>query len=213
MHKLVSWSAAVLLAVATAASGFSNLDFELYSGLGPDLLPDWERNSGDYLWPLLDMLPISTSGLGLVSPEGDYLFPIAGQYSAFFSAGTGDSPLIWQTDVVPIQATHIQIATTGIDPANDAFTYALGGISLIESTPVSMGGYSVYTTDIHALAGQTATLQFGVQYVGDPETPGGWHLVDSVQFVSIPEPGTGLLLSLGAAALIGRKRRTARPGT
>ena len=153
MHKLVSWSAAVLLAVATAASGFSNLDFELYSGLGPDLLPDWERNSGDYLWPLLDMLPISTSGLGLVSPEGDYLFPIAGQYSAFFSAGTGDSPLIWQTDVVPIQATHIQIATTGIDPANDAFTYALGGISLIESTPVSMGGYSVYTTDIHALAG------------------------------------------------------------
>ena len=206
MHMVV---AVILLAIATGARGFMNLNFESYSGSGSELLPSWERSIGDYMWPLLDMLPISTSGLGLVSQDGDYLLPISGYYSAFFSAGTGDSPAIWQTDVVPANATHIQIATSGIDRDNYSFSYTLGGISLIESTPVAVDGHYVYTTDISSLAGQMSTMQFGVSYIGDPFTPGGWHLVDSILFTSIPEPNTCLLLLLGSAALIRTRKQAA----
>ena len=202
-------SAVILLAVATAASGFMNLNFESYSGSGTDLLPYWERGVGNYMWPLLDMLPISTSGLGLVSQDGNSLLPISDFYSAFFSAGTGDSPSIWQTDIVPANATHIQITTTGIDRDNYSFAYTLGGISLIESTPVTADGYYVYTTDISSLAGQMATLHFGVSYIGNPYNPWGWHLVDNVSFVSIPEPNTCLLLLFGSTILIRKKRQAA----
>ena len=202
-------AAVILLGVATAASGFMNLNFESYSGSGSDLLPYWERSIGDYMWPLLDMLPISTSGLGLVSQDGEHIQALTDYYSAFFSAGTGDSPAIWQTDIVPVNATHIQIATTGIDRDNYSFSYTLGGISLIESTPVAEGGHYVYTTDISSLAGQMATIQLGVSYIGDPFTPGGWHLVDDISFVSIPEPNTCLLLLFGSTILIRKKRRAA----
>lgn len=204
------WALAIafqLLGTVTQG-GFTNLDFESYSGSGTDLLPSWERSTGDYLWPLLDMLPISTSGLGLVSADGEYLSSISGTYSAFFCSGTGDGPGIWQTDVVPVSATHIQITTTYLDTDSVAFSYLLGGISLIETTPELVDGNYVYTTDISSLAGQTATLQFGVSYIGDPFTPGGWHLVDDVKFTTIPEPNTGLLLLLGSALAI-RKNRSA----
>ena len=195
---------AVILLLGTAAQGaFMNLDFESYSGSGSDLLPGWDENYSNHL---LDMLPISSSGLGLVSTSGDYLLPLSGTYSGFLSSGNDGSPAFWQTDLVPASATHIQISTTYLNTDSVAFSYLLGGISLVESTPQFVDGHYVYTTDIHSLAGQVATLQFGVSYIGDPETPGGWHLVDDVSFLSIPEPGTGALLLLGAALLVRKKK-------
>lgn len=209
MNKPVTRAlAAVFLLVGQAAQGaFTNLDFESYSGSGSDLLPGWEEN---YAIHLLDMLPISSSGLGLVSTDGDFLLPLSGTYSGFLSSGNDGSPSFWQTDYVPASATHIQISTTYLNTDSVAFSYLLGGISLVESAPEFVGGHYVYTTDIHSLAGQLATLQFGVSYIGDPETPGGWHLVDDVSFLSIPEPGTGALLLLGAAWLARKKKTAAR---
>lgn len=205
-------STVILLAVASAASGFMNLNFESYSGSGSELLPYWERSIGDYMWPLLDFLPISTSGLGLVSQDGYYRLPISDSYSAFFSAGTGDSPSIWQTDVVPADATHIQISTTRIYLDDYSYSYTLGGVSLIESVPEVVNGHYVYTTDISSLAGQMETMHFGVSYIGDPSTPGGWHLVDDIHFMSIPEPNTCLLLLFGSAMIIRKKRHAANNG-
>jgi len=210
MNKQIIGSllAAFLFMGAAAKGAFTNLNFESYSGSGADLLPGWEEN---YATHLLDMLPISSSGLGLVSTDGDYLFPLSGTYSGFLSSGNDGSPSFWQTDYVPASATHIQISTTHLNTDDVAFSYLLGGISLVESTPEFVGGHYVYTTDIHSLAGQMETLQFGVSYIGDLMTPGGWHLVDDVAFLSIPEPGTSALLLLGAAFLA-RKRKPAGRG-
>ena len=209
MNKQIAWTWTVaLLLLGPASNGaFTNLDFESYSGSGADLLPGWAEN---YAFHLLDMLPISSSGLGLVSTAGDYLLPLAGTYSGFLSSGEDGSPSFWQTDLVPISATHIQIATTYLNTDDVAFSYLLGAINLVESTPQFADGHYFYTTDIQSLAGQVATLQFGVSYVGDPMTPGGWHLVDNVSFLSIPEPSTGALLLLGAAWLARRKKTAAR---
>lgn len=209
MNKQIAWTWTVaLLLLATASNGvFTNLDFESYSGSGADLLPGWEEN---YVLHLLDMLPISSSGLGLVSTDGDYLLPLSGTYSGFLSSGNDGSPSFWQTDLVPVSATHIQISTTYLNTDDVAFSYLLGAISLVESTPEFVAGHYVYTTDIQSLAGQVATLQFGVNYIGDPMTPGGWHLVDDITFVSIPEPSIAALLLLGAAWLARRKKTAAR---
>ncbi len=210
MNKQIvgSLMAAVLLLLAPVSqAAFTNLNFESYSGSGADLLPGWEENFSDHL---LDMLPISSSGLGLVSTSGDYLFPLSGTYSGFLSSGWDGNPSFGQTDYVPVSATHIQIATTYLNTDDVAFSYLLGGISLVESTPDFVDGHYVYTTDIHSLAGQVATLQFGVSYIGDPMTPGGWHLVDDCSFLSIPEPGTGALLLLGAAFLARKKKAAGR---
>ena len=210
MNKQMTWTLAgalLLLLGPVSQAAFMNLDFESYPGSGADLLPGWEENYSDHL---LDMLPISSSGLGLVSTAGDYLLPLSGTYSGFLSSGDDGSPSFWQTDYVPVSATHIQIATTYLNTDDVAFSYLLGGISLVESAPEFVAGHYVYTTDIHSLAGQLATLQFGVSYVGDPMTPGGWHLVDDVEFLSIPEPGTAALLLLGAAFLARKKKTAAR---
>ena len=209
MNKQIAWTwVAVFLLLATAANGaFTNLDFESYSGSGADLLPGWEEN---YVLHLLDMLPISSSGLGLVSTDGDYLLPLSDTYSGFLSSGNDGSPSFWQTDLVPASATHIQIATTYLNTDDVAFSYLLGAINLVESTPQFVDGHYLYTTDIQSLAGQVATLQFGVSYIGDPMTPGGWHLVDNVSFVTIPEPSTGALLLLGAAWLARKKKAAAK---
>ena len=209
MNKSRAWmAAAMVFLLGTASKGaFTNLDFESYPGSGTDLLPGWEENYSDHL---LDMLPISSSGLGLVSTSGDYLFPLSGTYSAFFSSGDDGNPAIWQTDLVPASATHVQISTTYLNTDSVAFSYLLGSISLVDSTPEFVDGRYVYTTDIHSLAGQVETLHFGVSYIGDPSSPGGWHLVDNVTFLSIPEPGTGALLLLGAALLARKIRAAAR---
>ena len=209
MNKQIAWTlaGALLLLGPVSKGAFTNLDFESYTGSGADLLPGWEENSSDHL---LDMLPISSSGLGLVSTDGDFLLPLSGTYSGFLSSGDDGSPSFWQTDLVPVWATHVQIATTYLNTDDVAFSYLLGAISLVESTPEFVDGHYVYTTDIHSLAGQMATLQFGVNYIGDPMTPGGWYLVDDVSFVSIPEPGTAALLLLGAAFLARKKKAAAR---
>ena len=209
MNKQIAWTwVAVFLLLATASNGaFTNLDFESYPGSGADLLPGWEEN---YVLHLLDMLPISSSGLGLVSTDGETLLPLSGTYSGFLSSGNDGSPSFWQTDLVPASATHIQIATTYLNTDDVAFSYLLGAISLVESAPEFVAGHYVYTTDIQSLAGQVATLQFGVNYIGDPMTPGGWHLVDDITFVSIPEPSIAALLLLGAACLARRKKTAAR---
>ena len=209
MNKQIAWTWTVaLLLLATASNGvFTNLDFESYSGSGADLLPGWEEN---YVLHLLDMLPISSSGLGLVSTDGETLLPLSDTYSGFLSSGNDGSPSFWQTDLVPVSATHIQIATTYLNTDDVAFSYLLGAISLVESAPELVAGHYVYTTDIQSLAGQVATLQFGVNYIGDPMTRGGWHLVDDIAFVSIPEPSTAALLLLGAAFLARRKKTAAR---
>ena len=204
-NKLLAFAVAINLLGTITRGAFTNLNFESYPGSGADLLPGWQESTSEHL---LDMLPISTSGLGLVSTSGDYLLPISGVYSAFFSSGDTGSPSIWQTDYVPVTATHIQITTTYLNTDSVAFSYLLGSISLVETTPEMVGSYYRYTTDISSLAGQSATLQFGVSYIGDPFTPGGWHLVDDVHFTSIPEPNTCLLLLLGSATLI-RKRKQA----
>jgi len=203
-----SLMAAFLLLLGPDSKGaFTNLNFESYSGSGADLLPGWEENYSDHM---LDMLPLTLSGLGLVSTAGETLLPLSGTYSGFLSSGDDGSPSFWQTDYVPVSATHLQISTTYLNTDDVAFSYLLGGISLDESTPEFIDGHYVYTTDIHSLAGQVATLQFGVSYIGDPMTPGGWHLVDDVSFVAIPEPGTGALLLLGAAFLARKKKTAAR---
>ena len=209
MNKQIAWTlaGALLLLGPVSKGAFTNLDFESYTGSGADLLPGWEENYSDHL---LDMLPISSSGLGLVSTDGDFLLPLSGTYSGFLSSGDDGSPSFWQTDYVPASATHIQISTTYLNTDDVAFSYLLGAISLVESTPEFVDGHYVYTTDIHSLAGQMATLQFGVNYIGDPMTPGGWYLVDDVSFVSIPEPGTAALLLLGAAFLARKKKAAAR---
>ena len=205
-NNLLVLAVAINLLGTVSRGAFTNLNYESYPGSGADLLPGWQESTSDHL---LDELPISSSGLGLVSTSGDYLLPISGVYSAFFSSGNTGSPSIWQTDYVPVTATHIQITTTYLNTDSVAFSYLLGGISLIESTPELVGGYYVYSTDIRSLAGQSATLQFGVSYIGDPFSPGGWHLVDDVHFTSIPEPNTCLLLLLGAATLIRNRKKTA----
>lgn len=208
-------SVVTMLVLGGAASGdlMKNLDFESYSGSGADLLPDWTRNDGNYMWPLLDALPISTAGLGLVSTNGTYLFPLSGNYSLFFSSGvdnvggsTYPEVAISQTGLVPVGATHIRITTTFLNTSNVRFSYTLGNISLIDTTPEAIGSGFRYTTGIGSLAGQTSTLRFAVQYIGDPGTPGGWHLVDDIEFVAIPEPATSLLGLVGTAMLIGARR-------
>ena len=171
MNKQMTWTlaGALLFLLGPVSQGaFTNLDFESYPGSGADLLPGWEEN---YVNHLLDMLPISSSGLGLVSTAGETLLPLSGTYSGFLSSGNDGSPSFWQTDYVPVTATHIQISTTYLNTDDVAFSYSLGAISLVESTPDFVDGRYVYTTDIHSLAGQLATLQFGVSYVGDPMTP------------------------------------------
>ena len=201
-----------------AYAEFTNLHFESYSGSGPDILPGWEVTPG-YQLELNDM-PLVTSGVGLIS-DG-YFNVIEGTYSAFMvaglnEAGTGYQTVsLWQTAIVPSAAAYISIDTAGISPANVNYSFTLGGIDLLQSTPVLIPGgdwqdFYRYTTSIQSLAGQSGTLQFTVTYNGPMQDVGWYHRIDNIQFQSISEPSTLWLVCSGAFSIpILRKIRSTR---
>ena len=155
---------AVLCAATCATAEFVNLGFESYSGSGDDLLPGWERSAGNYMWPLIDMLPITMAGLGLVTENGNYgEVAITGVYSLFFCPGIENNPpwipltvSIWQTALVPISASSISFTIDDLDEAEASYAFSLGSYDLMANSPSLLpDGNWRYTTDISALAGQS----------------------------------------------------------
>ena len=197
-----------LLATTCVNAEFMNLDFESYSGSGDDLLPGWERSAGNYMWPLIDQLPMTMAGLGLVTANGDYgEVAISGSYSLFLCPGIENNPpwtpltvSIWQTAIIPIAASAISFTIDDLGAASYAFS--LGSYDLMAGSPTLLpDGNWRYTTDISALAGQVATLTFSAT-----ANDAFWNRIDDIQFSAIPEPSTLGLFLVGIAGLYSKKR-------
>ena len=108
-------------AVASSAT-FVNLDFEDYSGAGPDLFPGWEVTGT--LFPQVDLIPLGTAGVSLISTS---FGAIDGEYSALLNAANGDNIGISQTAMVPVNVIHISFVTSVLFPSDVTYSYTLGG--------------------------------------------------------------------------------------
>ena len=120
---------------------------------------------------------------------------------------------LWQTAFAPSDATYISIDTAGISPANVIYSFTLGGIDLLQSSPVLIPGgdwqdFYRYTTSIDSLAGQSVTLQFTVTYNGPIQDVGWYHRIDNIRFQSIPEPSRLWLICFGAFSIPFLKEKT-----
>ena len=199
---------AVACGLGAQAASFTNLNFEAYAGTGDDLLPGWERSTGDYMWPMVDFCPLVTAGLGLVTIQAECGILFEGNYSAFISSGIGvwvyderadawiigdpGKVTIRQTAQVPVNATAVRYSSTPTvikepDDLGDSEMRVqgmLGGIDLSAGTPAGLGNGGLrYTTDISSLAGQTVQLSFYLTGWDHTRSPGSWHSLDQIEFL------------------------------
>lgn len=225
MKKTTIITSLLFLCVITngsMAAIFVNLDFESYIGTGDDLLPGWECSVGgeENLWPLLDMYPLTSSGIGLVSADArPGMGAINGEYSLFLSVGLGGqweepTPVsVWQTAIVPLDAIEMSFTINGIFETYK-YDFYLGTENLLLNTPTILSdGNLRYTADISALAGQETTLSFTIEptFSTPNDALGAWHQIDDIQFTAIvPEPSITALGLIGLGSLLWRSRKRRR---
>ena len=213
---------AVLLAVAqsmTRGQGtFQNLDFESASpgptspntvGFGA-AFPGWNGYVGgvQQATALYNLAALDSSAISIVDRGWSRVVPnsggvISGNFTALLQAGTtGPVPTpadttLSQTGLVPTTAQSLEFKAYFVGVG--VFTVTLGSQQL-SLTPLGSGSnYTLYGADIHAVAGQTAELDFTL-LAEDPHVNNRYLFLDSIQFSSqpIPEPGVFGLCALGA---------------
>jgi len=205
----------------SAADLFTNLNFESYTGGTnfSDLLPGWTVNPSGLI-AVHEELTLSTAGAGLVSSNSLRQQPVQGAYSAMLGAGVAwpasgwyPTVTIWQTAMVPEGATYIQFLTTR--PLTNEWTmiwgytnyvtysYTLGPVDLLNGSSVEVSE-NLYrcTANIGALAGQTSTLTYSMRVNTDLGGGAYWHVLDDIEFISIPEPSVLASMFLGGLIML-----------
>ena len=189
---LIIAGVALAWGVAAPAADFVNLGFNEYTlgdGGFADV-PGWGKFFAD---------PFSLGGayIGLVATNNDDLVPLEGKAALFLGTGSFFNPPyeIWvsQTAVVPAYAAQIRFWTT-----LPGVSVTLSNIFLTASAPDEpWPGCYQYTTDIRALAGQTATLKITIY-----GSAWGRYQLDKIEFLGeegvviwpFPGPGAGVCL-------------------
>lgn len=238
-YKPLILASVMCLAVAspTSAMPFQNLDFEMAADGGPSL-PIWSvgRVAG-YDPPLLNdhsIGPVTSDSRGfngfclgtrcltMVNRDVQFptYYPLEGDYSIVLQGGTlpRGSIYIEQTGDVPIEARSIRlqaaVSSSGLISEIRLFANGVPLAPLVEFAADSRSHW--LTTDISPWAGQSTVLRVAVVAGPDADAIETNALIDSIQFspVTVPEPGTAVLLSLGLAMLARRPRpQAAMPGT
>lgn len=205
--------------ISARGQGFGNLDFESAQNLPgnpgagvllsvTDTLPDWTAYDGPNA--LANIYYVSNNVGGVSSPVELESGSLA--LSGDFSVGLYLGGSIGQTGLVPSDAESLEFEARGPGPGgslgpND-LSVTLGGESLSLSALSEGTGYFVYGANIPAdLDGQLEGLTFLIQSAA-PNV-----LLDNIEFStsSVPEPGEGALIGLGAV-LVAIHRRRRRPG-
>jgi hypothetical protein len=142
---------------------------------------------------------------------------IAGNFTAILQAGLGGASqtpadtTLSQTGLVPAPAQSLRFQGYLLANGPAALVVTLGGQQL-SLTPLGSGAnYTLYGADIHALAGQTAELDFTVR-AEQPHVNNQYFFLDSIQFSAqpVPEPSVFGLSTLGALFLGWRVLRRRR---
>jgi hypothetical protein len=204
---------------SVSGQDFANLDFEsariipLYTN-GPDVyiaatnaLPGWTAWFGTN--HPLTVIPYNVPAAVLLPPVGLYGSNAAipsGNFGVFLQNGS-----ISQTGLIPTNAASLLFDAQS--PFSTPFAVSLGGQNLsymaISNALNSSGyGYTIYSANISAWAGQVVNLRFS----GWPGGiwPGG--ILDDIRFSStpVPEPGGVALMALGSGVVIYVSRRKHR---
>jgi hypothetical protein len=190
------------------AQGFVNLDFEdaNLSGYaaGPvptsDAVPGW--TAGGYLGPnqmLYNNITIGSPNVSIVSSASVFPSPIDGTFSVFLQGGDAPTPsaFISQTGLIPASARSLlfKAQADGGAPIN-SLAVSVGGQNVSFSAISAGPNYTLYGSDISAVAGLTEQLTYSVlEYYQ-------WN-IDDIQFSSssIPEPSVFGLITLGGLFL------------
>ncbi len=167
-----------------------------------DALPGWSSYLGDT--PNGDVFfnantPISGAAISVLGSDFLPTPSLAGNYSVeLFNGrqlplGDGRIASLGQTGTIPANSLSLRFIATSLSPVV-TFAGTPIGLSIVNSTAT----YNVFAGDITALAGQTGELRFS--HTG---------MFDVVTFstLPVPEPGTAVLLSVGAILLWTRLRQ------
>jgi len=202
-----------------AQSTFQNLDFEsttLVSAGPPSVqfapaFPGWRCNVGTSAvdTALYNTVALDSSAISIIDQGWPHSLTsggvIEGNYTAIIQAGvtgiagTPTDTSLSQVGLVPPTALSLRFKAELVAAGPGAFVVQLGGQQLL-AVPLGQGmNYTLYGADIHLWAGQTAELDFTL-LAGRPHIDNHYAFLDSIEFsdIAIPEPGTTVLLWLGA---------------
>ena len=158
-------------------------------------------------------------GAGAVIPAYSGSSYMAANYLSSGDNGTVDNWLISPTFSTAL-AGHVTLYLIGANEtdgdfvSNDTlkFGFSNGGAAISDfgmgSLVTAPAGWTAYTF-AYAAGGAGSVGRFAIEYTGDGDTL-DYVGVDSVSINAVPEPATWAMFGLGAAALVARRRRSAR---
>jgi hypothetical protein len=170
-----------------------------------DALPGWVGYLGANLTTNVyhNELSAGSARINIIGPEFPTTAILEGQYTLALQSGGPQEPSveasIAQIGLLPMDIQAIQVKASGSN-----FAVSFKGQSIAFS-PIGNGpNYTLYQGDVSAFAGQLGELRLSSIAPPNPFTVS----LDSISFVSVPEPSSTLfLLTGGTFALVTSFRR------
>ena len=154
-------------------------------------------------------------GEGAILPAYSGSSYMAANYMSAADHGSVDNWLITPTFSTAVAGwVTLYLRSEQLDPYVDTLKFGFSDGSTTTSdfsmgaTLTAPGDWTAYTF-AYAAGGAGSVGRFALEYTGDGDTL-DYVGVDSVSINAVPEPATWAMFGLGAAALVARRRRSAR---
>ncbi len=216
--RLLGAAAIAVLGVSQAQASTTVIDFNPVDLVG-FYLPGESFVQGSFrMTTQLDFGTVDVaSALGAVAPTGN-----ATQF--YFSANSG-SLRVTATDAVPFSLNSFSAAFVPLDPPSLQTTVivakgtTVGNVEVVTSWAFASSLSTRFPFANYAATPAFANLKsvdfYACSRVGSmictqPTLNNGQFAIDNISVTAVPEPGTALLLALGALGLVLRTRRSLR---
>jgi hypothetical protein len=164
--------------------------------------------NGDFETGDLTAFTVDPAGIGYVGVDAET--PYAGSYSAYFAGTDPSAPDTISQALQTIPGVTYRVSfflrNEEADELDNMFLARFANVPLLDLSNASAFGYRQFSSDV-AATGNQSVLNFTGYNAPAAFDLDNISVTSMANVVSVPEPGTAILLGIGLAGLLHRRRR------